>query len=325
MKKKVVFYAVQAAILIVIIILFIRKFDFMEVFSHMLTMDLRYFFIFILLIIVYHFIFSSRIRFLLTRLNNPISFREILPTHLLGMLFGDVTVSRAGYLVVPYLLKVKKKCPIHVSMTSIVLPQVIDFLVKLIGGFSFVYYLYLTQSDLPQSLLAPLLATSVFLGIGILIAYLVISNRFSLGKAGSSFITKFQLVQRVTDSLKMIREEVKDSKAVLGEMAIYSIVLLSLGGLQLYVLAQALGLEISLPFIVLSFAFISVIFFIPIAPSGMGVVEGAFVVLFSMVGVAPSLALAYALIFRFSNAIVDLSGLIDIRYLRLARADEEAL
>jgi len=241
------------------------------------------------------------------------------------MLFGDVTISRAGYLVVPYLLKVKKKCPIHVSMTSIVLPQVIDFLVKIIGGFSFLYYLYLTQSDLPQSLLVPLFATSIFLGVGVLIAYLVISNRFSLGRAGTRFINKFQLVQRVTDSLKMIREEIKDSKAVLGEMVIYSIALLVIGGLEFYALSLALGMNISLPFIILSFAFITVVFFIPISPSGMGVVEGAFVVMFSIVGVAPNLALAYALILRFSNAIVDISGLIDIRYLRLVRADEEAL
>jgi uncharacterized protein (TIRG00374 family) len=110
-------------------------------------------------------------------------------------------------------------------------------------------------------------------------------------------------------------DKYKKMPAVLLKTYGYSIVVQLISILSAYIVA--LGLGINQPFIVF-FVFFPLIIFvsmIPVSISGIGLREGAFVVLLGTVGTAPEKAVAISLVWFLSSAAAGLAGLVE--YLRI--------
>jgi len=85
--------------------------------------------------------------------------------------------------------------------------------------------------------------------------------------------------------------------------------------LSMYIIARGLGQHIYLSYFFIFFPIIVTISTLPISISGIGLREGAFVLLFGMAGVKPEMATAMSLAWFLSTASGGLAGLFE--YLRL--------
>lgn len=96
---------------------------------------------------------------------------------------------------------------------------------------------------------------------------------------------------------------------------IYSLILQGLNIIVVYFLSQGLSMKISFFHIVVFLPIIILISFIPISISGIGLREGAFVILLGTVGVSPEMSVALSLVWFLSYVTASLVGLFE--YLRL--------
>lgn len=111
----------------------------------------------------------------------------------------------------------------------------------------------------------------------------------------------------------------RSKKDVLVKAFIYSVGIQFMSIAAVYVLSKGLLLNISLLTLVVFVPLIIMISFIPVSISGLGIREGAFVVLLGILGVSPDLAVTLSLLWFLSVVAVSVWGLFE--YLRF-RASE---
>jgi uncharacterized membrane protein YbhN (UPF0104 family) len=134
--------------------------------------------------------------------------------------------------------------------------------------------------------------------------------------AGSFILFKFRLGTRLKIMLTVhdYFELYFGKRAVLVKGFMYSIVIQMVAIFSVYVLASGLGLNISFLSLVIFLPIVFIITLIPVSISGIGLREGAFVVLFGTIGIAPDKAMTLSLIWFVSVVIGSLWGLFE--YLR---------
>jgi uncharacterized membrane protein YbhN (UPF0104 family) len=94
----------------------------------------------------------------------------------------------------------------------------------------------------------------------------------------------------------------------------YSIVIQMVAIFSVYVLASGLSLNISFLSLVIFLPIVFIVTLIPVSISGIGLREGAFVLLFGTIGISPDKAMTLSLIWFVSVVIGSLWGLFE--YLR---------
>jgi hypothetical protein len=113
----------------------------------------------------------------------------------------------------------------------------------------------------------------------------------------------------------------RGQKGVIGKALLLSVFVQLLGILAVYILALGMGEHIPFLACLIFLPLIIVITMIPISISGIGVREGAFVVLFGLIGVRPEVATAVSLSWFLSVATVNLLGFVEyIRYKKVKKA-----
>jgi hypothetical protein len=134
--------------------------------------------------------------------------------------------------------------------------------------------------------------------------------------AGSIILFKFRLGTRLKIMLTVhdYFELYFGKRAVLIKGFMYSIVIQMVAIFSVYVLASGLGLNISFLSLVIFLPIVFIVTLIPVSISGIGLREGAFVVLFGTIGIAPDKAMTLSLIWFVSVVIGSLWGLFE--YLR---------
>jgi glycosyltransferase 2 family protein len=103
-------------------------------------------------------------------------------------------------------------------------------------------------------------------------------------------------------------------RTVLVRGFLYSIAIQMVVIVSVYVVALGLGLDITFLSVVIFIPIISIVTLIPVSISGIGLREGAFVVLFGVVGISSDKAMALSLVWFLSVVIGSLWGLFE--YLR---------
>jgi len=117
-------------------------------------------------------------------------------------------------------------------------------------------------------------------------------------------------------------------RAVLFKGFLYSIVIQLLVIFTVYILALGIGLDIPFLNFVIFLPIISLVTLIPVSISGIGLREGAFVLLFSIIGLAPDKAMTLSLIWFISVVTGSLWGLVEyLRFKHLfgGRIEEDSL
>ena len=109
----------------------------------------------------------------------------------------------------------------------------------------------------------------------------------------------------------------RNQRALLAKTFFLSLIVQMLNIISIYVITLGLGQHISLMYFFIFFPVITTISTVPISISGLGVREGAFVLLFGLVGIKPEMATAMSFAWFLSVAFGGLTGLFE--YLRLKR------
>lgn len=134
---------------------------------------------------------------------------------------------------------------------------------------------------------------------------------------GSIVIFKFRIGERLKFLFRVYEyfRLYSRKRDALIKAFIYSLVLQGLNVGAVYILSRGLSLEISFFHILVFLPIIILISFIPVSISGIGLREGAFVILLGTVGVSQEMSVALSLVWFLSYVAASLVGLFE--YLRL--------
>lgn len=124
---------------------------------------------------------------------------------------------------------------------------------------------------------------------------------------------------RIGGSIKMLREfysffdayrDFNKSSMVLLKSLILSVIIQIMNMMAVYIISHGLGIGISFLSIMLFIPLIVTVSMVPLSISGLGVREGAFVILFGKVGIRPEVAISISLLWFISVVIGSLPGLV---------------
>jgi hypothetical protein len=228
------------------------------------------------------------------------AYPRIFLAHLSGMLVGDVTPGRSGYLMTPKFVESVSGCSVQAGTAAIISPQGIEFLIKVVGASLAIIYLVLPVSE--SAMYSALLGTAFVLLLALALIWLAWKSEFRiLGKL--PFISKYTpYFQEFRDKSLIVRENIA------------KVTLISLAGwvfaaLQWQLIGLSLGLKLSFLDYFLLHPLLTALSFVPITPAGLGLVESGGVVVFYIMGLDPLSGFAFTLLARLSNVIGDLPGI----------------
>jgi uncharacterized protein (TIRG00374 family) len=258
----------------------------------------------------YHYFMAYRLSYLLRKMGNKINFSHSFFAHIAGMLTADVTPGSAGFFLVPYFLKNRTNCSISKGMAAILAPQGIEFILKVVGGtIGVVFFITVISSDISANVLVPFcIGGSIFFALGIAILWIVWTSE----SYSSNLLAKIPLLRKFKhqfDEMKVNSFHLKGSIFVI--LGIYFICWILLA-VQWQLLGLALGVtELSFLAYFLLHPLITILRFVPITISGLGLMEGATAIMFLLLGIpnGMTIGLSFSLLVRLNMILVDSIGM----------------
>lgn len=254
---------------------------------------------------------SYRLWKCLSTIGHKISWRETFWVHLFGMLLSNVTPGRAGYVGLTYLLKKKKKVPIHHGLSTIGTIEAIELIVKASTaclGLSLIVYFTRTQ----VLVLLGLIGIAVILAMSCIFLFLCWKEVESLNR----LVEKVPFFgKRVMVLIKGFKSTSVALKSKSSFIASFSILGWLIRGIEWTFIGLACG--INLPFIIflLLHPILTAIRYLPLTPAGIGMFEGITLLGFSVFGIPLENALLLSFFDRIDNVVVDLIAIKEFKYL----------
>lgn len=249
---------------------------------------------------------AYRIDILLREVNIHLKFIDILKSHFVGMLAADFTPARAGYFGTVAVLKYNYNVPSEKAMLSIFGPQIFDFALKLIIGSISLFYLAVYFLKVENWWLL-LIGAALMAVLIIVMLLLLFSSRFlSL----FSFLEKFKFISRIYGMMKRMQDHSHVITKKTNNIIAIIIVAWTLKALSWYFAAKALGITVNTGFPEIIFYYflqplVTILEFIPtVTIAGLGLSEGASVLIFSLFGVPAAEAMVFALVVRFKTTLL---------------------
>jgi glycosyltransferase 2 family protein len=133
---------------------------------------------------------------------------------------------------------------------------------------------------------------------------------------GSILFVRFRLGSQIRFVMNMYNYFAPyfGKRRVMAKALLYSVVLQVIVVLSVYILARSMSLDISFFQLLVFIPLISLISLIPVSISGLGLREGAYVVLLGTIGIRPDMAMTLSIIHFLSVVMASLWGLFE--YLR---------
>ncbi len=298
----------QIVIGLAILALLFHEIDLKAVEAALSGLDLVFFGLAALAYLCYNLLMSYRLYYLLVKMGHTVRFRHALSAHLAGMIASDVTPGRAGFFLVPYFLKNRTGCGISDGMAAILAPQGIEFILKVSGGFLGLLF-FAVSIDISMAVLVPLCVGGiVFLSAGSVMLWVLWtgeSHSYRLLKR-IPYLSRFE---EDYTNLKYKSLMVRRSVAVI--LIIYFICWFLLA-IQWMLVGYAIGItRLNLLAYFLLHPLITILRFVPLTVSGLGLMEGATALMFSLLGVPQGITIGvvFALLVRFNMILVDGIGL----------------
>lgn len=266
--------------------------------------DLLLFFLSVITYTILNFTLSFRIAFLISKMGMRVEYRKVLISHLGGMIIGDVTPGRSGYLLTSKILDKFTNCGTDRGLAAIIAPQGIEFVLKALGALIAVLYFFKISFELYYALLIAILVVSSTGAI-----FLIFS--WTREEKVKSLIEKMPYAKFSNLLLSFKDSSIKIRSCWPHIIALYMFGWL-ISGLQWYLIGKSLDIQLNFIDFFLLHPLITTLMFIPITPAGLGIMESGSVLVLYLLGVHPSIALVFSVLARMSNLIGDLPGLYAI-------------
>jgi len=308
--NKAIVAEIAVSLLIVILLLYFAGAK--EVAKIILNVRLDYLALSIIFLFCVNFGMAYRVKIILDYLKHPINYFTILSAHFAGMIASDFTPARSGYFTTAFALNRNHGVPLEKAMVSILGPQMFDFMLKVTTGTIAVWYLisFFLPKDSPMGLYIVLgvFVLAAMIALGLLILF---SKRFAklLG-----FIVLLPYGKHVHELITNMQDHSHALTALFPQLTLLLIFTWGCKTISWMFLAEAVGLspQTQIPALVF-FAFlqplISMVEFVPTPTiAGMGLSESGTAAVLLLFSVAPSSAVAFALVNRFKMILVDSLG-----------------
>ncbi len=214
-----------------------------------------YFFLSVLAYSALNALLSIRLKVLLGGVGVEMSFIDALKAHVLGMLAGDVTPGRSGYVIAAKIVSEMTGCEIEKPTVAVIAPQGIEFMLKGLGALLAILYL-LRLMDVYVAVAALLMVS-----LGVAISVLFFTSE------GLS-VRIFGCLPWIGDRISLL--DVKDHGKMIVRflphiLAIYFLGWLSVG-LQWYLISKSLALDLTYLQTFLLHPLVTALSFIPVTP-----------------------------------------------------------
>ena len=297
--KKILKIAIQAVIGLLIlgaVYLKVREYNLSAALS---SLNYSLFFISAIFYFLLNLSLAFRLKKVVESTGCFVKFKDSVVAHLGGMILSDLTPGRSGYLATPFFLKRVSGCELNKGMAGILVPQAIEFLVKIFGATLGLLLLASTTEHFKEVLGLSALAMALLFAVSALII---------LG-SWSGFGSKIPFPSFIKKRLQSYTEQSMKTKNA--TKIILSLTLLGwlLTAFQWYFIGLSLSIPLSFFHFFLLQPLITLLMFIPLTPAGLGIMEGGAVAILFLLGVDPSTAFVYSILVRLSTLLADLPGL----------------
>ncbi len=256
-------------------------------------------------------VWTLRWKVLVDQLGNPCTLGNIFQAILIGSFFNNITpaVRSGGEPIRAYVLTRRYGIPFRSCFGTVLGERIIEtipFIVLIAIGFFL--SAILVRPDIAASLLGIL---AFFVWVFVTIVYTI---------SRESISTKFGLVlfrvigdKRWIDQLKDFRLSTMlawSDKKIFNLIVGFSTVYWSIELLKHYVIFRAIGFEVSIVYVIIAYIIIRTSGLVPV-PGGLGVIEGASIGVYVLLGVPTAVAATQTIIYRFfSFWFISLIGMI---------------
>ena len=254
-----------------------------------------------LIIFISHVMIVFRIKYVLAKFHN-ISNRKVFWSHFFGYMMGQITPGKLGYLTMSYIFK-KDNIPVSLSSSTLILSQLVSFIVQMILAGFCVFYL------------ASAIGATGIIYMVLIFGWVLISIIITLVflKYGAWKFTG--LIKRLPKGIKILNftnslnRDFTQIKRYTPAIFIITLFTWIVSGVSWWAFGKALN--INLPFFayILLNPLISSLTFFPITPAGIGIAEAGNVLIFSYLGIGAEKGFIFILLDRSINLIISLLGL----------------
>jgi len=218
--------------------------------------------------------------------------KRLFSLYMIGAFFSSFLPGVVGGDAVRayYLNKDSRK--ISVALAAVFMDRYIGFVTLMIIGICAFPFSLKVFGDSPHKWLMP----------GFFVSFVIGSILFFGLRLGK----RFRLMTDIYDYFSIIKKQ----RTVIGKTLLLSVGIQLLNFVSVIVLAYGMGEEISLLLLAVFLPIVITIVAMPISISGLGVREGAFVILLGLINISPEAATSLSLAWFFSNFVGSLPGLI---------------
>ncbi len=218
--------------------------------------------------------------------------KRLFSLYMIGAFFSSFLPGVVGGDAVRayYLNKDARK--ISVTLAAVFMDRYLGFVTLMAIGISAFPFSLKVFGDSPHKWLMPVLFVSFVIGS-------VLFFGLRLGK-------RFKLMTGVYEYFSVIKRQ----RAVIAKTLLLSVGVQVLNFANVIILASKMGEDISLLLLAVFLPIVITLVALPISISGLGVREGAFVILLGLVGISPEAATSLSLAWFFSNFIGSLPGIV---------------
>jgi len=248
-----------------------------------------------------------------TAIGGRMRLRQVLPSHMCGMLYSAVTPGRVGYYYAAFSIAKKTGGSRSKNIGTLTLLQGLNFAAKVIACIiSVVYFsrLFINPESTSYFIMASLIP-ALFIILIILVFYTSMPNRVVAGiPVAKRFLAPIVLMQESRKEMNARKIATIIAINVLGWFVV---------GAQWFFLTQSMGLPLTYWDAFMLQPLLSAVMFFPLTPSGLGITEGGSALLFTLIlsGMpaveARAAGVTFILLARLNSALVDAFGLIDMK------------
>lgn len=303
MRTSNIFLQIIAGLLIFAFIL--NKLNINDLISVLKETNYQFFILACISYLLLNLVLASRLQYLLTSIGYRIRFPAVFLSHMGGMIVGDITPGRSGYFLTPPILRKKAGTRLTDGMACIFAPQGLEFILKVGGAIAAIFYISMRSPVSSDLLISVGVGAALLLAAGVLM--LMISWHDE--SVTSKFLYKLPFLNRFTEKVSFFKERSIQIKSNINAILILYLIGWVFAGLQWFYLGKALGIQLSFFAFFLLHPLITILMFVPISPAGFGLMEGGVILIFSLFGIMPAMALAFSVLVRVSILLVDLIGL----------------
>jgi len=267
--------------------------------SNLRKVNLEMFLLSILMYDMLNVVLAYRVYYLLKKMGYTPAFSCVFLANLGGMVAGDVTPGRSGYVSMAKLLD---RCGVPVSdgMAAVVAPQGIDFVVKGVGASLAIIVLGFSN---------PWAGLVVVAIGGVILAFMWHEKPLEVAK---KFMPDFTIKLLDRFGVSGILSDAVRSGVETRKYAFQLLIICLSGwvfvGFQWFFVGRACDVIFPLYVYFLLQPLLSALTFVPITPAGLGVMETGTVLVLYALGVNPAKAAVFAILIRLSCVLADLPG-----------------